>query len=45
MKEGIILLSIYINILKIREWTLPTIELAKSQNTFNWCDNEYYSCC
>jgi len=28
-----------------KEWVLPSIEYAKSNQTFNWCDNQYYSCC
>jgi len=28
-----------------KTWTLPSVEVANATNTFNWCDNEYYSCC
>jgi palmitoyltransferase len=30
---------------KRREWVAPSVEYAKSHQTFNWCDNQYYSCC
>jgi len=32
---------------KIKEWPLPTLMQAKQESSkhFNWCENEYYSCC
>jgi len=28
-----------------RQWELPQIEFDHKKKGFNWCENEYYSCC
>jgi len=30
---------------RVREWELPPVEISRRPKGFNWCENEYWSCC
>lgn len=30
---------------RVREWELPPVEESRRPKGFNWCENEYWSCC